>query len=75
MLGAVKFGHESMQEVIKAIINLAEECAKDPWEFEYNVNNELMNDLKNNYEDQIKNCYSIVDKMERQNSLSEIKAA
>ena len=25
MLGAVKFGHESMQEVIKVIINLAEE--------------------------------------------------
>ena len=34
MLGAVKFGHESMQEVIKIIINLAEECAKDPWDFE-----------------------------------------
>ena len=75
MLGAVKFGHESMQEVIKIIINLAEECAKDPWEFEYNVNDELMNELKSEFEDQIKKSYSIVDKMERQNSLSEIKSA
>ena len=74
MLGAVKFGHKSMQEVIKLIINLAEECAKDPWEFEYNINEELMNELKNEYEDQIKNSYSIVDKIERQNSLTEIKS-
>ena len=75
MLGAVKFGHESMQEVIKLIVNLAEECANDPWEFEYNVNNELMNELKSEYETQIRDSYSIVDKMERQNSLSEIKSA
>jgi len=75
MLGAVKFGHESMQEVIKIIINLAEECARDPWEFEYNVNDELINELKSEFEDQIKKSYSIVDKMERQNSLSEIKSA
>ena len=75
MLGAVKFGHESMQEVIKIIINLAEECAKDPWDFEHNVNDDLMNELKSEFEDQIKKSYSIVDKMERQNSLSEIKSA
>ena len=75
MLGAVKFGHESMQEVIKIIINLAEECARDPWEFEYTVNDELINELKSEFEDQIKKSYSIVDKMERQNSLSEIKSA
>ena len=54
MLGAVKFGHESMQEVIKIIINLAEECARDPWEFEYTVNDELINELKSEFEDQIK---------------------
>jgi polyribonucleotide nucleotidyltransferase len=31
MLGAVMFGHEGFQPVIDAIIDLAEECAKDPW--------------------------------------------
>ena len=31
MLGAVTFGHESMQPVIQAIIELAEAAAKEPW--------------------------------------------
>ena len=74
MLGAVKFGHESMQEVIKVIINLAEECAKDPWEFEYVENTDLLNSLKEEYSENIKKSYSIVDKMERHNSLNEIKS-
>ncbi len=32
MLGAVMFGHRSMQPVIEAIIRLAEMAAKDPWD-------------------------------------------
>jgi polyribonucleotide nucleotidyltransferase len=32
MLGAVTFGHKSFQPVIQAIIELAEQCAKDPWD-------------------------------------------
>ncbi len=74
MLGAVKFGHESMQEVIKVIINLAEECAKDAWEVEYTENTDLLNSLKEEYSEDIKKSYSIVDKMERHNSLNEIKS-
>ncbi|HVC60783.1 MAG TPA: polyribonucleotide nucleotidyltransferase [Acetobacteraceae bacterium] len=31
MLGAVSFGHESFQPVIQAIIELAEQAAKEPW--------------------------------------------
>src|SRR5256885_1012829 len=31
MLGAVTFGHKNFQPVIQAIIELAETCAKDPW--------------------------------------------
>ena len=31
MLGAVVFGHESFQPVINAIIDLAEQAAKEPW--------------------------------------------
>jgi polyribonucleotide nucleotidyltransferase len=31
MLGAVTFGHKAYQEVIDAIIGLAEQCAKEPW--------------------------------------------
>ena len=75
MLGAVKFGHESMQEVIKIIINLAEECANDPWEFSYTINESLLDEIKKTCEDKIAKSYSIVDKMERQSSLSEIKSS
>ncbi len=32
MLGAVMFGHKAYQDVIDAIIELAEACAKEPWE-------------------------------------------
>jgi len=31
MLGAVVYGHEAMRPVIAAIIELAEKCAKEPW--------------------------------------------
>ena len=75
MLGAVKFGHESMQEVIKIIINLAEECANDPWEFSHTINESLLDEIKKTCEDKIAKSYSIVDKMERQSSLSEIRSS
>ena len=75
MLGAVKFGHESMQEVIKIIINLAEECANDPWQFSHTINESLLDEIKKTCEDKIAKSYSIVDKMERQSSLSEIKSS
>ena len=32
MLDAVMFGHRASQEVINAIIDMAEECAKEPWD-------------------------------------------
>ncbi|MBO0737110.1 MAG: polyribonucleotide nucleotidyltransferase [Alphaproteobacteria bacterium] len=32
MLGAVTFGHREFQPVIDAIINLAETCAREPWQ-------------------------------------------
>ena len=33
MLGAVKFGHEQMQPVIDMIIDMAEDAAKEPFDF------------------------------------------
>src|SRR6516162_8320711 len=32
MLGAVTYGFEQFQAVIRAIVDLAEQCAKEPWE-------------------------------------------
>src|SRR3954453_1444384 len=37
MLGAVMFAHKSMQPVIDAIIKLAEQAAKEPWELAASV--------------------------------------
>ncbi len=38
MLGAVMFAHEESRKVIKAIIDLAEKAAKDPWELDLSDN-------------------------------------
>jgi polyribonucleotide nucleotidyltransferase len=73
MLKAVSYGHEESKKVIDLIINLAEECANDPWKFEYHENETLLEDINSNFKDDIKNAYSIVDKMDRQSALSEIK--
>ena len=42
MLKAVSYGHEESKKVIDLIINLAEECANDPWKFEYHENKSLL---------------------------------
>ena len=73
MLGAVSFGHEESKKVIDLIINLAEECAKEPWEFEYVENSDLLSLVKSECSEDIKKSYAITDKMKRQDSLSECK--
>ena len=73
MLGAVSYGHEESKKVIELIINLAEECAKEPWEFEYVENSDLLSLVKNQFSDDIKTSYAITDKMKRQEALSECK--
>ncbi len=73
MLGAVKFGHEQMQKVIELIIGLAEKTAKEPYNFVPSNNNELISKIKSLGEKEIIKAFSIPDKQERQNALSEVK--
>ena len=73
MLGAVKFGHEQMQKVIELIIGLAEKTAKEPYDFVPLNNDELINKIKSLGEKDIIKAFSIPDKQERQNALSEVK--
>ena len=73
MLGAVKFGHEQMQKVIELIISLAEKTAKEPYNFVPLNNDELINKIKSLGEKDIIKAFSIPDKQERQNALSEVK--
>ena len=73
MLGAVTFGHKEMQPVIDMIIDLAEECAKEPWQFEYVENTELKEIVKKECSDGIAKAYALTDKMERHAALSDSK--
>jgi polyribonucleotide nucleotidyltransferase len=69
----VTFGHEAMKPVIDMIIDLAEECAKEPWEFEYIENTELKEIVKSECSDDIAKAYALTDKMERHAALTESK--
>ncbi len=77
MLGAVNFGHDSFMPVINMIIEMAEECAKDPWpvpEIPEEVKN-VREKFENGFGAAIADAYKIHDKLERQEKLSEIRKA
>lgn len=65
MLGAVNFAHEQIQPVIDLIIDLAEEAAKEPFEFVSPDYSELFEVVKAAGEEQMRAAYSITDKQER----------
>ena len=74
MLGAVKYGHEQMQTIIKVIDEFTAEVGVDKLEW----NPEKMDDaaymsLKDKYKDKISEAYSITKKQDRNDSLSKIK--
>jgi polyribonucleotide nucleotidyltransferase len=76
MLGAVNYGHQEMQKVIKLIIDLAESSAKEPWNFE---KKELPSDLKKSIYDfalaDFRAAYGMKLKQDRSNKIAEAKAA
>ena len=74
MLGAVKYGHDQMQTIIKAIDEFTAEVGVDKLEW----NPEKMDDaaymsLRDKYKDKISEAYSITKKQDRNDSLSKIK--
>ena len=75
MLGGVMFAHESCQDVIDAIIELAEMSAKEPFEFIVPDLDDEKKDVKKAAEKGIKAAYKLKDKMERQAALREAKSA
>ncbi|KDA01612.1 polyribonucleotide nucleotidyltransferase [Hyphomonas oceanitis] len=66
MLGAVMAGHESMQPIIDAIINLAEKAAKEPFDFEPDDNSAALEAIQKLVGKDLSAAYSITDKLERQ---------
>ena len=75
MLGAVEFGHKSFQPVIDAIISLAEECAKEPWELKEKPAEyaEVKETLKKEVLEDLKKAYKIHQKLERQDAVGALK--
>ncbi|MEM8820960.1 MAG: polyribonucleotide nucleotidyltransferase, partial [Pseudomonadota bacterium] len=69
MLGAVTFGHESMQPVIDAIIDLAEDAAKEPFDFQPEDNSALYDRVKGLGEAAMRSAFAITDKLERQDAI------
>ncbi|ARC36680.1 polyribonucleotide nucleotidyltransferase [Paracoccus yeei] len=74
MLGAVKFGHEAMQPVIDLIIDLAEEAAKEPFDFQSPDYSELYARVKSLGETDMRAAYAIRDKGERRDAIEAAKA-
>ncbi len=76
MLEAVMFGHTHFQPVIQAIIELAEECAKDPWKLspEDPQKDKLIERLKELATNDLKAAYGIKDKSLRHEKLALVKA-
>ena len=69
MLGAIKFGHDSIQAVITMIVEMAEECAKEPFEFVPTNTKELDKTIKKLGEKGMRSAFAIKDKMERQKAI------
>ena len=75
MLGAVTFAHEQIQPVIDLIIDLAEESAKEPFDFTPPDYSDLYEAVKAAGEDEMRKAYAITDKQERVAAVAAAKEA
>ncbi|MEL6582524.1 MAG: polyribonucleotide nucleotidyltransferase [Pseudomonadota bacterium] len=75
MLGAVVFGHEQQQPVIDLIIEMAEEAAKEPYDFQPPDYADLYAKVKAAGEEQMRAAFAIRDKQERQAAVSAARDA
>lgn len=70
MLGAVVFAHEQMQPVISLIVDLAEECAKEPFNFEPPDHSAVSDAVAKAGETAMREAFAIADKQERTSAVS-----
>ncbi|MEI4233672.1 polyribonucleotide nucleotidyltransferase [Roseovarius sp. D22-M7] len=75
MLGAVTFAHEQIKPVCDLIVDLAEECAKEPFEFTPPDYSDLYAVVKSAGEEQMRAAFAIRDKQERTHAISAAKEA
>ncbi|QDH34261.1 polyribonucleotide nucleotidyltransferase [Porphyrobacter sp. YT40] len=75
MLGAVMFAHDEIRKVIGAIVDLAEQAAKDPWDVDTSDNTaDMKAKLKDLIGADIAAAYKLTDKSARSNALNEARA-
>ncbi|UYY56883.1 polyribonucleotide nucleotidyltransferase [Sphingomonas sp. S2-65] len=71
MLGAVMFAHRESQRVIDAIIQLAEQAAKEPWELKTQDDKvEVKAKLKKLIGKDLEAAYKLTDKQQRQTAIN-----
>ena len=76
MLGAVMFGHEQQQTVIKEIEEFAKQVNRPAWDWVKPAEDTaLIEAVKADAEAAVGDAFRIVDKLERQNKLAEIQKA
>jgi polyribonucleotide nucleotidyltransferase len=74
MLGAVMFAHRACQKVIDAIIDLAEQAAKEPWELKTQDDKaEVKATLKKLIGKDLEKAYKLTDKQERQVAINDAR--
>jgi len=75
MLGAIMFAHEESRKVIGAIIDLAQQAAKDPWEIDTSDDTSAIKEkLRGIVGDEIAAAYKLTDKSERSDALNAVRA-
>ncbi|MFK7752180.1 MAG: polyribonucleotide nucleotidyltransferase [Sedimentitalea sp.] len=74
MLGAVKFAHEQIQPVIDLIIDLAEDAAKEPFDFQPVDYSDLSKAVTKAGDKAMRKAFAIADKQERTAAVSAARA-
>ena len=75
MLGAVMFAHDACRKVIGAIIDLAEQAAKEPWELNVADDKSAMKEeLRGLVGEDIAAAYRLTDKSARSDALNDARA-
>jgi polyribonucleotide nucleotidyltransferase len=75
MLGAVMFAHAESRKVIAAIIQLAEQAAKEPWELSpVSDKTATLDELRSVIGNDLAAAYKLTDKQQRQNAINEARA-
>jgi polyribonucleotide nucleotidyltransferase len=74
MLGAVMHGHRGFQPVIDMIIDLAEECANDPWELTIPDHSDLLGTLEREFAAELREAYAEPLKQLRHEKVAAVKA-